>query len=86
MSLHAAEAKKASFVTTNAVFIARSIRLSLRNPEDLIMAIMLPIILMLLFTFVFGGALDAGGDTSITSCRASYSSAPAMALPILRWA
>ncbi|WP_223068620.1 ABC transporter permease [Paenibacillus caui] len=55
-------AKPASFVVTNAVFIGRSIRLSLRNTEALIMAIMLPILLMLLFTYVFGGALDPTGN------------------------
>lgn len=55
-------AKTASFATTNAVFIGRSIRLSLRNVEALIMAIALPIMLMLLFTYVFGGALDPGGN------------------------
>jgi ABC-2 type transport system permease protein len=55
-------AKSASFAATNAVFIGRSIRHSLRNVESLIMSIMLPIILMLLFTYVFGGAIDPSGD------------------------
>lgn len=54
--------KPASFVSTNAVFIGRSLRLSLRNTEALIMAIMLPIMLMLLFTYVFGGAIDPVGN------------------------
>jgi ABC-2 type transport system permease protein len=54
--------KPASFGMTNAVFIGRSIRHSLRNVEALMMAIMLPIMLMLLFTYVFGGAIDPGGD------------------------
>lgn len=52
----------ASFGVTNAVFIGRSIRLSLRNTEALIMAIMLPVMLMLLFTYVFGGAISPGGE------------------------
>ena len=55
-------AKPASFAITNAGFIGRSIRLSLRNTEALIMAIMLPVMLMLLFTYVFGGALEPGGN------------------------
>ncbi|SFI77820.1 ABC-2 type transport system permease protein [Paenibacillus sp. UNC496MF] len=55
-------ARNASLGAVNAVFIARSIRLSLRNAEALIMAIMLPVMLMLLFTYVFGGAIDPGGD------------------------
>ena len=52
----------ASFAATNAVFIGRSIRHSLRNVESLMMAIILPIMLMLMFTYVFGGAIDPGGD------------------------
>ncbi|MFC4812516.1 ABC transporter permease [Paenibacillus sp. GCM10023250] len=55
-------ARNASLGAVNAVFIARSIRLSLRNAEALIMAIMLPVMLMLLFTYVFGGAIAPGGD------------------------
>lgn len=51
-----------SFLTTNAVFIGRSLRHSLRNVEALMMAIMLPIMLMLLFTYIFGGALDPTGN------------------------
>ncbi|WP_425262342.1 ABC transporter permease [Paenibacillus pectinilyticus] len=54
--------KPTSFAATNAVFIGRSIRHSLRNIEALMMAIMLPIMLMLLFTYIFGGALDPSGD------------------------
>ncbi|GIP38164.1 transport permease protein [Paenibacillus sp. J31TS4] len=55
-------AKSASLAVTNAVFIGRSLRLSLRNPEALIMAILLPILLMLMFTYVFGGAIDPSGQ------------------------
>ncbi|WP_372631082.1 ABC transporter permease [Cohnella sp.] len=52
----------ASFFVSNAVFIGRSIRLSLRNVEALLMAVMLPVMLMLVFTYVFGGALDPSGN------------------------
>ncbi|MFD0673561.1 ABC transporter permease [Cohnella sp. GCM10027633] len=52
----------ATFAVTNAVFIGRSLRLSLRNAEALVMAIALPIMLMLLFTYVMGGALDPTGN------------------------
>ncbi|MDL9978932.1 ABC transporter permease [Microbacterium sp. ASV49] len=44
-----------------SVFIKRSLTLSLRDGETLSMSIMLPVMLMLLFTFVFGGALEPGG-------------------------
>lgn len=54
--------KSASFGVTNAVFIGRSIRHSMRNIDALIMAIMLPVMLMFLFTYVFGGALDSSGQ------------------------
>ncbi|WP_018755919.1 ABC transporter permease [Paenibacillus terrigena] len=54
--------KSASLWVTNSVFIGRSLRHSIRNTEALIMAIMLPVMLMLLFTFVFGGAIDTSGN------------------------
>lgn len=43
------------------VFIGRSLRHSLRDGESLLMAIMLPVMLMLMFTWVFGGAIDPSG-------------------------
>jgi ABC-2 type transport system permease protein len=54
-------ARSATFGVANAVFIGRSLRHSLRNTEALLMAIMLPIMLMLLFTYVFGGAIEHEG-------------------------
>jgi ABC-2 type transport system permease protein len=42
--------------------IVRSLRHSTRNGEALLMSIMLPVILMLLFVYVFGGAIDTGGS------------------------
>ncbi|XID95547.1 ABC transporter permease [Paenibacillaceae bacterium WGS1546] len=56
------ETSSASFGTTNAVFIGRSLRLSLRNVEALLMSVILPVMLMLLFTYVFGGAIDPTGN------------------------
>lgn len=50
------------FGTEEATFIGRSLRLSIRNVDALTMAIVLPVMLMLLFTFVFGGALETGVD------------------------
>ncbi|MEU7529808.1 ABC transporter permease [Saccharothrix sp. NPDC042600] len=40
--------------------IGRSIRLSRRNVETLIMSILLPLLMMTLFVFVFGGAINTG--------------------------
>ncbi|QAY74474.1 ABC transporter permease [Agromyces protaetiae] len=48
--------------TAESVFIRRSFLHSLRDGETLLMAILLPVMLMLLFTFVFGGAIDPSGD------------------------
>ncbi|MFC5403154.1 ABC transporter permease [Cohnella soli] len=54
--------KPVSLLTTNTILLGRSIRLSIRNIEALMTSIMLPIMLMLLFTYVFGGALDPTGN------------------------
>ncbi|KZE94217.1 Daunorubicin/doxorubicin resistance ABC transporter permease protein DrrB [Agromyces sp. NDB4Y10] len=47
--------------TAEIVFIRRSLTHSLRDTEALLMAVILPTMLMLLFTYVFGGALDPTG-------------------------
>jgi ABC-2 type transport system permease protein len=46
------------------VMIARSLRRSFRDPEAFITALALPVILMLLFVYVFGGAFNAGVHTA----------------------
>lgn len=46
---------------TSLIFVGRSLRHTVRNVDALIMAIALPVILMLLFVFVFGGAIEPGG-------------------------
>jgi len=56
------EALKTTYEKTTgqkAVFIRRSITHSLRDTEALLMAVILPTMLMLLFTYVFGGALGS---------------------------
>jgi ABC-2 type transport system permease protein len=47
--------------TAETVFVGRSLRHSLRDGESLLMAILLPVLLMLMFTWVFGGAIDPSG-------------------------
>jgi ABC-2 type transport system permease protein len=42
------------------VMVSRCVRRSLRDPEAFFTALMLPIVLMLLFVYVFGGALNTG--------------------------
>ena len=48
------------------VMVTRCVRRSLRDPEAFFTALMLPIVLMLLFVYVFGGAFDAAAPTSTT--------------------
>jgi ABC-2 type transport system permease protein len=47
--------------TAERVFIRRSLTHSLRDAETLLMSVLLPVMLMLMFTFIFGGAIDEGG-------------------------
>jgi ABC-2 type transport system permease protein len=47
--------------TAERIFVGRSLRHSLRDGESLLMAILLPVMLMLMFTWVFGGAIDPSG-------------------------
>lgn len=53
---------RARGLVPEATFVKRSLLHSLRDGESLLMAIMLPVMLMLMFTFVFGGAIDATGQ------------------------
>lgn len=43
-----------------ASMVGRSVRLSRRNIEVLLVSLMLPVILMLMFVYLFGGAIDTG--------------------------
>ncbi|MFD3936089.1 ABC transporter permease [Streptomyces sp. NPDC058611] len=46
---------------TSAVTLAgRSLRISRRQPDVLVTALMLPVMLMLIFVYFFGGAIDTG--------------------------
>lgn len=48
-------------LTAEATFIGRSLRHSVRDVEALLMAIVLPVMLMLMFTGIFGNAIDPSG-------------------------
>lgn len=48
-------------LTAERVFVRRSLTRSLRDGESLLMAILLPVMLMLMFTFVFGNSIDPRG-------------------------
>jgi ABC-2 type transport system permease protein len=49
-------------VSDALTMIGRSIRLSRRNADTLIMAIVLPLLLMTLYVYVFGGAINTGTE------------------------
>jgi ABC-2 type transport system permease protein len=48
-------------IDNSLALIERSARISLRNVEALLTAVILPVLLMLLFVYVFGGAINTGG-------------------------
>lgn len=48
-------------VAAGASLLGRSLLHTVRSPDALVLAIMLPVALMLVFTFVFGGAIDGDG-------------------------
>ncbi|MCS7477288.1 ABC transporter permease [Umezawaea endophytica] len=47
-------------LTDHLTMIGRCVRLTRRNTETLIMSIALPLLMMLLFVYVFGGAINTG--------------------------
>lgn len=55
-----APARGASAITSALTMSGRCVRLSRRNADAMIMALMLPIMLMLLFVYLFGGAIHTG--------------------------
>src|ERR1044072_7686602 len=50
------------FLGDTAVLTGRSLRHILRSPDTIITTAVTPIALMLLFVYVFGGAIDLGAD------------------------
>ena len=66
-SMHGtAEMRGAGALTGLRIFSARSLKHSFRDGESMLMAVMLPLMLMLIFTFIFGESIAAGqgGDRS----------------------
>jgi ABC-2 type transport system permease protein len=48
-------------MTDSLALIGRSMRHSIRSIDALLTAVLLPVMLLLLFVYVFGGAIDSGG-------------------------
>jgi ABC-2 type transport system permease protein len=49
-------------LTETSTMVGRSIRLARRHVDTLVMAMLLPLMIMALFVYVFGGAIDRSGD------------------------
>jgi ABC-2 type transport system permease protein len=54
-----------SFLHDTAVLLGRSLRHILRSPDTIITTAITPIAMLLLFVYVFGGAINAGGDSYV---------------------
>jgi ABC-2 type transport system permease protein len=59
-SAYAADRSGPSAITRSITMTARCLRLSQRNLDALITSLMLPVMLMLLFVYLFGGAIETG--------------------------
>ena len=56
----AAPTARVSARTAGTTMVTRALRLSLRNVDSLITAVVLPVMLMLMFVYLFGGAINTG--------------------------
>jgi ABC-2 type transport system permease protein len=60
------------FLGDTSVLLGRSLRHILRSPDTIITTAITPIVMLLMFVYVFGGrSTRAAAGTSTTSCRAS---------------
>lgn len=59
---HPVPAPGTGVLAASWVFVGRAVRHSVRDVETMLMAVLLPVMMMLMFTYVFGGALAPGGD------------------------
>ena len=49
-------------LTDTSAMVGRSLRLVRRDPDELLLAFVLPVMIMLLFVYVFGGAIAVGTE------------------------
>ncbi|MET9064461.1 ABC transporter permease [Streptosporangium sandarakinum] len=54
------------FLGDTAVLLGRSLRHIARSPDTIITTVLMPIAFMLLFVYVFGGAINTGSDSYVT--------------------
>ncbi|MDA8436063.1 MAG: ABC transporter permease [Actinomycetales bacterium] len=55
-----------NFLGDTSVLLGRSLRHITRSPDTIITTTIMPIAFMLLFVYVFGGAIDTGSDSYVT--------------------
>ena len=53
------------FLRDTIAMLGRSLRHVLRSPDTIITTAITPIVMLLLFVYVFGGAIDTGGGTYV---------------------
>lgn len=54
------------FLSDTAVLQGRSLRHVVRSPDTIVTTAVMPVAIMLLFVFVFGGAIDTGSESAVT--------------------
>ncbi|MFG1755435.1 ABC transporter permease [Streptosporangium sandarakinum] len=54
------------FLSDTAVLLGRSLRHIARSPDTIITTAVMPIAMMLMFVYVFGGAINTGSDSYVT--------------------
>src|SRR5215217_1064209 len=54
------------FLANTTALLGRSLRHITRSPDTIITTAVIPIAFMLLFVYVFGGAIDSGSDSYVT--------------------
>src|SRR6201999_4337804 len=76
-------------MTASLTFVGRSLRHSVRSLDSLLTSIMLPVAILLMFVYVFGGAIETDGryvdyvvPGIIVLCAGFGSAGTAMAVPL----
>ncbi len=57
---------KTHFLGDTAVLLGRSLRHIARSPDTIVTTAIMPIAMLLMFVYVFGGAIDTGTDSYVT--------------------
>src|SRR5918995_7279874 len=56
---------KKHFLSDTNALLGRSLRHILRSPDTIVTTAITPIVMLLMFVYVFGGAIDTGGDNYV---------------------